>query len=112
MTSNYEPEEGNYEPRGHEYGAPGNTGGHPGRAADSSNDFGDIRVATGGKSVYVSIELIVYVLAVIGVFIASIVVDEDDGFGFGASEAWLYVTLLTIGYLISRGLAKSGGRNR
>lgn len=34
-------------------------------------------------------------------------VDESD---FGAQEAWFYVTLLTIGYLVSRGLAKSGSR--
>ena len=30
---------------------------------------------------------------------------------FGAQEAWFYVTLLTIGYMISRGLAKSGSRD-
>ncbi|WP_166785319.1 hypothetical protein [Cryobacterium sp. TMT2-17-1] len=34
----------------------------------------------------------------------------DDGQGFGASSAWLSATLLTIGYMISRGLAKSGSR--
>jgi len=36
----------------------------------------------------------------------------DDGQGFGARSAWLYVTLLSIGYMISRGLAKSGSRER
>jgi hypothetical protein len=30
---------------------------------------------------------------------------------FGAQESWFYVTLLTIGYMISRGLAKSGSRD-
>ncbi|WP_166805270.1 hypothetical protein [Cryobacterium sp. TMT2-4] len=34
----------------------------------------------------------------------------DDGQGFGASSACLSATLLTIGYMISRGLAKSGSR--
>ena len=29
-------------------------------------------------------------------------------FGSLADQAWLYVTLLTIGYMISRGLAKAG----
>jgi len=29
-----------------------------------------------------------------------------------ADKAWLYITLLTIGYLISRGLAKSGSNHR
>ena len=112
MTSNYEPDEGNYEARGREPGPQGPTGGRPSPSSDNNGEFGDIRIATGGKSVYVSLELVVYLVAVIGVFISSIVVDEYDGFGFGASEAWLYVTLLTVGYLISRGLAKSGGRGR
>ena len=40
--------------------------------------------------------------------VASAVVDKSD---FGAQEAWLYVTLLTVGYMISRGLAKSGSRD-
>jgi hypothetical protein len=36
-----------------------------------------------------------------------IVVDNN----FGADPAWRYVTYLTVGYMISRGLAKSGSRN-
>jgi len=52
-------------------------------------------------------ELIVYVLAVLGVLIASFLVQEAS---FGADHAWRYVTYLTIGYMISRGLAKSGSR--
>ena len=28
--------------------------------------------------------------------------------GYGARQAWLYFTILTVGYMISRGLAKSG----
>ena len=31
---------------------------------------------------------------------------------FLADKAWFYVTLLTIGYMISRGLAKAGSRAR
>jgi hypothetical protein len=31
---------------------------------------------------------------------------------FLADKAWFYVTLLTIGYMISRGLAKAGTRAR
>lgn len=50
-------------------------------------------------------ELIAYVAAVLGVLIASAIVDEAD---FGPQEAWFYVTLLTIGYMVSRGLAKAG----
>ena len=43
--------------------------------------------------------------------VASLVTDNnDDGQAFNAQRAWFYVTLLSIGYMISRGLAKSGSR--
>lgn len=61
------------------------------------------------KPSFKTTELIVYVLAVLGVLIASAMVDEnEDGQGFGAESAWKYVTWLTIGYMIARGLAKAG----
>jgi uncharacterized membrane protein len=69
-------------------------------------------VATETKASYKTTELIVFVAAVLGVLIAAAVTDNgDDGQGFGARSAWLYVTLLTIGYMISRGRAKSGSRH-
>ncbi|HET6653220.1 MAG TPA: hypothetical protein VFH10_11310 [Nocardioides sp.] len=68
----------------------------------------DRRVSTETKSSYKTTELIAYVVAVVGVLIASATVDASD---FGAQEAWFYITLLTIGYMVSRGLAKSGGRD-
>jgi hypothetical protein len=59
-------------------------------------------------------ELAVYVVAVIGVLIASQVVGDgaadNGGDYFAADKAWWYITLLTLGYLVSRGLAKSGTR--
>ena len=64
-------------------------------------------------SAFKTTELIVFVLSVLGVLIAAAVTDNgDDGQGFGARTAWLYVTLLSIGYMISRGLAKAGSRQR
>ena len=69
--------------------------------------------ATETKSAFKTTELIVFVLSVLGVLIAAAVTDNgDDGQGFGARRAWLYVTLLSIGYMISRGLAKAGSRDR
>jgi hypothetical protein len=65
------------------------------------------RISTETKAAPKTTELIAYVLAVLGVLIASALTDATD---FGAQEAWFYVTLLTIGYMISRGLAKSGSR--
>jgi len=66
----------------------------------------ETRESTETKSSYKTTELIVYALAVLGVLIASMIVDAS----FGADPAWRYVTYLTIGYMISRGLAKSGSR--
>ena len=66
------------------------------------------RLTTETKSAYKTTELIAYVAAVLGVLIASAFVDVSD---FGAQEAWFYVSLLTIGYMVSRGLAKSGSRD-
>ena len=65
------------------------------------------RESTETKSAYKTTELIVYVLAVVGVLIASAIVDNS----FGADPAWRYVTYLTVGYMISRGLAKAGSRD-
>lgn len=61
------------------------------------------------KPAFKTTEIIFYLATVAGVLIASALVDEnEDGQGFGADKAWLYVTLLTIGYMVSRGIAKSG----
>ena len=51
-----------------------------------------------------------YVVAVVGVLIAGAVIDESNAGGLGGKQVWLYVTILTVGYMISRGLAKSGSR--
>jgi hypothetical protein len=66
------------------------------------------RISTETKASTKTTELIAYIVAVVGVLIASALVDESD---FGSQEAWFYVPLLTIGYMVSRGLAKSGSRD-
>ena len=67
------------------------------------------------KPSFKTTELIVYVLAVIGVLIASYTVGDGSANNgadyFAADKAWWYITLLTIGYMISRGLAKAGSRS-
>lgn len=77
-------------------------------AVDHRTNTPSRRVSTETKSSYKTTELIAYVLGVVGVLVASAMVDASD---FGAQEAWFYVTLLTIGYMVSRGLAKSGSRD-
>ena len=70
------------------------------------------RLTTETKAAFKTTEFVVYVLAVVGVLLASYLVGDTDGRGdvFLADQAWFYVTLLSIGYLVSRGLAKSGSR--
>jgi uncharacterized membrane protein len=62
------------------------------------------------KSSYKTTELIAYVAAVAGVLIAALLTDGGAD-GFNTVDAWRFVTYLTIGYMISRGLAKAGSRN-
>jgi hypothetical protein len=65
------------------------------------------------KPAYKTTEFIIYILAVIAVIIASAVVDKgDNGQGFSAQTAWMFITWLTIGYMVSRGLAKAGSAHR
>jgi hypothetical protein len=67
---------------------------------------GSRRVSTETKAAFKTTELIAYVVATIAVLVAAQVSEQ-----FGAKDAWFFVTLLTVGYLVSRGLAKSGSRD-
>jgi hypothetical protein len=62
------------------------------------------------KTAHRTTEFAVYLVAVVSVLIASYLAGDPDGRGdvFRADKAWFYVTLLTIGYMVSRGLAKAG----
>ncbi|MFE0590297.1 hypothetical protein [Micromonospora echinospora] len=66
------------------------------------------------KNAFRTTEFWVYVAAVIGVLAASQLVGRNStGVDiFRADNAWFMVTLLTIGYLASRGLAKAGSAFR
>lgn len=72
---------------------------------------GVVRRSTETKAAVKTTELMAYVATVIGVLIAGIVVDSTNAGGLGAKQVWLYVTILTVGYMVSRGLAKSGSRD-
>ena len=69
------------------------------------------RRSTETKSAVKTTELIAYIVASVLVLVAALIIDEPDAGGFGARQAWLYFTILTVGYMISRGLAKSGSRD-
>jgi hypothetical protein len=72
------------------------------------------RLTTETKAAWKTTELMVFILVSVGVLIASRVIGDDSGGGtdiFGADEAWMYVTILAVGYMVARGLAKSGSRD-
>jgi hypothetical protein len=51
---------------------------------------------------------------VAGILISAAVVEATSGHRdvFTAAQAWLYVSIVAVGYMISRGLAKSGSNQR
>ena len=51
-----------------------------------------------------------YVAVLVGVLVAGLIVDDGSG-AFGADKVWLFATILTVGYMVSRGLAKAGSRD-
>ena len=59
------------------------------------------------KAAFKTTEFMAYVASVIGVLVASAIDDAIDG-----RLAWILVAALGIGYMLSRGLAKSGSRHR
>ena len=66
------------------------------------------RLVTETKASFKTTEFMAFVVVLVGILIAAAVVDEADAGGLGAKQAWLYVTILTVGYMVSRGLAKAG----
>ena len=84
-------------------------------AARTSNGTGGIaqRLSTETKSFFKTSEFIAYVVTFVGILIAANVIEKADGGRdfFTADKAWLYITILTVGYMISRGIAKAGVRD-
>jgi hypothetical protein len=74
------------------------------------------RLSTETKASTKTTELIAYVVAVLAVAITALVVGNADAGGqaedpFSANDALRYITYLTIGYMVARGLAKAGSRD-
>jgi hypothetical protein len=69
------------------------------------------RLSTETKAAFKTTEFFAYIAVLAGILIAGALVDSSDAGGYGARQVWLYATILTVGYLLSRGLAKSGSRD-
>ena len=83
--------------------------------ADSSAETrrtGIRRATTETKAAIKTTEFYAYVVVLVGILIAGLVTKTGSGHDdrFLAKQVWLYAAILTVGYMISRGLAKSGSR--
>ena len=73
------------------------------------------RLTTETKGAPKTTEFLAFVGMVLAVVLTANFYDGDGGTGgdpFGATTAMRYVVYLTIGYMVARGLAKSGSRER
>ena len=68
------------------------------------------RLTTETKAAFKTTEFFAYLAVLAGILIAGLVADGGETSGFGPEETWRYATILTVGYMISRGLAKAGSR--
>jgi hypothetical protein len=87
------------------------------RPGDSGRPDGSRRLTTETKAAFKTTEFMAYVAVLVGIFIAGAVTSGGvDSAGvrhadaFPAHQVWLYATVLTVGYVISRGLAKAGSK--
>jgi hypothetical protein len=70
------------------------------------------RLSTETKSAFKTTEFISFLAVVAGILISAAVLKAtgDHADPFTATRAWLYVAIVAVGYMISRGLAKSGSK--
>ena len=82
---------------------------------DTTSGYGGpTRHADETKPAYKTTEFIAYAALLAGVLIAGLVVSGgDDSIDRLTSPiVWLYAVILTVGYMLSRGLSKAGSRHR
>src|SRR3712207_3550618 len=75
---------------------------------------GTSRLATETKQALKTTEFWSFVVVVVAILVSAAAIKGGDSGGtdeFIARHAWLYVAIVTAGYLISRGLAKAGSRD-
>jgi hypothetical protein len=75
------------------------------------------RLSTETKAAFKTTEFFAYLTVLAGIFIAGAVTSGGvNGAGvhrvdvFPAHQVWLYAAILTVGYMVSRGLAKAGSK--
>jgi hypothetical protein len=85
---------------------------HRSAGTTSAGRVRDVSTNTESKAAYKTTEFYIYLVVAALTLIASLLIDTSHGHNdyFRGDKAWFYVVLLTIGYLLSRGFAKSGHR--
>ena len=77
--------------------------------------FGDTarRLTTETKSFFKTSEFWTFLLVTLGILIAGNAIEIEEGGTdyFAADKVWLYITILAVGYMVSRGIAKAGVRD-
>lgn len=71
------------------------------------------RLTTETKASFKTSEFWAMIVVVVGILVAAASIKGGDTSGtdeFIAKQAWLYVAIVAVGYMVSRGLAKSGSR--
>jgi hypothetical protein len=70
------------------------------------------RLSTETKHALKTTEFYAYVVTFVMILIAGNSIESAEGGPdrFAADDVWLYITILTVGYMVSRGLAKAGSR--
>jgi hypothetical protein len=70
------------------------------------------RLATETKAAFKTTEFAAFIAVVAAILISAAAIKGTGAHkdAFTAAQAWLYIAIVTAGYLLSRGLAKSGSR--
>jgi hypothetical protein len=71
------------------------------------------RLTTETKAAVKTTEFYSYLAVLAGLLVAGLLTKAGDGHDdrLQADQVWLYASILTVGYMLSRGLAKSGSRD-
>ena len=74
---------------------------------------GATRLTTETKNFFKTSEFFIWAAVTVGILIAANSIEAEEGGPdfFNARHAWLFITILSAAYFVSRGLAKSGSRD-
>jgi hypothetical protein len=87
------------------------------RATASSRPSLMARLEREAKPGWLTTEFWLSIIVIVGILIAAAVVDDPDGDAgprgdqFQAGRAWQWLAIVTVGYAVSRGLAKCAARD-